>query len=156
VDAEQSLDHGHAGEGGEGDMPSRAGCGAAAQQDAVALIGIESGEVERRWEIQRVQLDPVFESFAGQPQRRRAKYHETVSKAATQQAQPGAVDMIDEHHHDRSAGGGLPTALVEAGEAGGAALDAPPKSAAQPDVAGPRVTIPGGVPIEGGRHGESR
>jgi hypothetical protein len=71
---------------------------AATLQYVVALRGVEASEVEPGGQRQGLQLDPVLERLARQPQRSRPQHHETMSKSALQECQPGAVRMIDEYH----------------------------------------------------------
>ena len=81
---EQALDHGHAGQGSQREPLPRTGRRAPAEQHPMALLPVEPGQVELARQIQHVQLDPVLEGLAGQPQRPCAKQDETVSEAAPQ------------------------------------------------------------------------
>jgi hypothetical protein len=69
----------------------------------MALLPIEPGQVELARQIKHVQLDPILERLAGQPQRLCVKQDETVSEAAPQPAQPRTGSIVDEHDQDRHA-----------------------------------------------------
>ncbi|MGH6903164.1 MAG: hypothetical protein ACREIR_10540 [Geminicoccaceae bacterium] len=83
----------------------------------MALLPIEPGQVELARQIQHVQLDPILERLARQPQRLCVKQDETVSEAVPQPAQPRTGRIVDEHDQDRSTGR-LPVVLLT-GEQGG-------------------------------------
>ena len=124
VNPEQSLDHGHAGQGSQREPLPRTGRRAPAEQHPMALLPVEPGQVELARQIQHVQLDPVLEGLAGQPQRPCVKQDETVSEAAPQHAQPRTGRIVDEHDQDRRAGR-WPAVFVAGEQVGGTARGAP-------------------------------
>ncbi len=69
----------------------------------MALLAIESREVEVVGRRQSVELDPVLEWFARQPYRTCAHHDEAVAKSAPQRAQPGTPRVVRKDHQD---GGG--------------------------------------------------
>jgi hypothetical protein len=72
-----------------------------------------------------------------------------VPKAAAQHAQPGTVDVIDEHHHHRRARSRCRMAFPRLGRT---LLGATARCVATQDVTGPAVMTPSGADLAGSRH----
>ena len=75
----------------------------------MALRPVEGCEVEVGRQRQGIQLDPVLERFARQPQRPRAQHHEAMSKSASQRSQPNPGRVVGEYHQDRRNSGLMAT-----------------------------------------------